>query len=238
MVTVEGGTMSSPSALAGQSVVTFSIGKYEVTWDEWQSVRTYAVSHGYDLTGIGSGSAGDHPVRQLNWYDVVKWCNAKSEMEGSAPVYYSDAALTVVLKTRGRTVYADWSKAGYRLPTEVEWEWAARGGLSTHGYTYSGSDVLGAVGWYGENSVGAAVNIDSGRGTWPVGQKQANELGLYDMSGNVWEWCFDGDIIERSLRGGGWADTEPNCTAANSLSIDPTYRYLSVGFRLARTLGN
>ncbi|MBJ7326847.1 MAG: SUMF1/EgtB/PvdO family nonheme iron enzyme, partial [Chthoniobacterales bacterium] len=165
MVTVQGGTMPSPSELAGQSVATFAIAKYEVTWDEWQTVRTYAVAHGYsDLAGIGAGSAGNHPVQSVNWYDVVKWCNAKSEMEGLAPVYQV-GGVTYKSGESDPTIVA--GANGYRLPFEAEWEWAARGGISTQGYTYSGSNDLNAVGWYWDNSVGAAVDLHSGHGTWP-----------------------------------------------------------------------
>ncbi len=88
MVTVLGGTLPEPSELAGEVVSTFYIGKYEVTWDEWQEVRAWAVEQGYDLENVGEGSAGDHPVRNVSWYDVVKWCNAKSEMEERVPMYY------------------------------------------------------------------------------------------------------------------------------------------------------
>jgi formylglycine-generating enzyme required for sulfatase activity len=237
MVIVQGGTMPSPSDLAGQSLATFAIGKYEVTWDEWQTVRAYAVVHGYDLAGIGVGSAGNHPVREVSWYDAVKWCNAKSEMEGLAPVYQV-GGVTYKSGETDPTIVA--GANGYRLPSELEWEWAARGGVSTHGYTYSGSNDLNAVGWYWDNSVGAAVDLYSGRGTWPVGQKQANELGLYDMSGHVWEWCFDSAYgSNRRVRGGccvyNWAEY---CTVAYRIYNYPSIRDFIYGFRPARSLGN
>jgi len=88
MVSVQGGTLPSSSQLAGQTVTTFQIGKYEVTWGEWKEVRDWAVANGYtDLVNVGAGSAGNHPVRNVSWYDVVKWCNAKSEKEGLVAVY-------------------------------------------------------------------------------------------------------------------------------------------------------
>jgi formylglycine-generating enzyme required for sulfatase activity len=242
MVTVQGGTMPSSSQLAGQSVATFAIAKYEVTWDEWQTVRTYAVAHGYsDLAGIGAGSAGDHPVRAVNWYDVVQWCNAKSEMEGLAPVYQV-GGVTYKTGESDPTIVA--GANGYRLPSEAEWEWAARGGVSTHGYTYSGGNDMNAVGWYYENSAGAAVILYDSRGTWPAGQKQPNELGLYDMSGNVWEWCFDSLYLDsgggwlRSIRGGGWHPIPGYCPVDGRSYCTPSANLSDIGFRPARSLGN
>jgi formylglycine-generating enzyme required for sulfatase activity len=93
MITVQGGTLVTSNTLNGTLVSTFQIGKYEVTWDEWQEVRGWAVENGYsDLENVGAGSAGNHPVRSVNWYDVLKWINAKSEKEGLTPVYLTSGA--------------------------------------------------------------------------------------------------------------------------------------------------
>jgi formylglycine-generating enzyme required for sulfatase activity len=226
MVTVQGGVLPQSSGLAGQVVQSFEIGRYEVTWAEWQTVRTYAIANGYDLTGIGNGTASTHPVQNVNWYDVLKWCNAKSQMEGLMPVYTVSGA---TYKTGQSVPTVNASANGYRLPVEKEWEWAARGGVASQGYSYSGSNDANLVAWHSGNS---------GSGTKPIGLKLANELGVYDMSGNVFEWCWDEvpGVVGRRIRGGGFFVNSDSCQISLRGHPSPNNRDGYNGFRLARSV--
>ena len=165
-------------------------------------------------------------------------------MEGLTPPYTVDGEVyrTGEFGHEGSGVVAwDPLANGYRLPTEAEWEYAARGGQLTQGYFYSGSNDVDEVAWHVGNSFGAECELvaDSGnRGTWPVGQKLPNELGLYDMSGNVWEWCWDPfsltDIKGRRLRGGAWLFQPDSSLIATRNSYQPQAVHYYVGFRLVR----
>ncbi len=236
MIKVEGGSLPKESQVMPKSVKTFEIGKYEVTWGEWQQVRDWAVTKGYDLQNVGKGRLSDnHPVTDVSWYDAVKWCNAKSEMERVTPVYQVKGQVykSGEFDKKGSDIVKEKAGAkGYRLPSEAEWEWAARGGKNSKKYTYAGSNDLSAVGWFKDNSK---------KHTQGVGKKQPNEQGIYDMSGNVWEWCFDlKGALKRRFRGGSWNDYADDAAVAirGDYDIIPVYRFKHFGFRLARSSGN
>ena len=241
MIPVVGGTLPAGSTLANQTVTTFQIAQCETTWGEWKTVRTWAAANGYDIGALGSGIDDNYPVIDVQWYDVVKWCNAKSEMEGLAPVYSYNGT---VLRTGGWQILGssatdnivnDANKNGYRLPTIREWEWAARGGISTKGYTYSGGNDVDLVAWYSSNS---------GNATHAVATKAPNELGIYDMSGNATEWCWDRGGIGRYARGGTWNSLSSEWLANSQLGtwLPSVGNFFNdsgdFGFRLARNFGN
>ena len=224
---VAGGTLPGTSELTGQDVSAFYIAKTETTWGQWQSVRTYAAANGYDIGNAGAGSGPDYPVGDVSWYQVVKWCNARSEQEGLTPAYKVNGS---VYKTGDSEPTVDAMANGYRLPTEAQWEFAARGGVRTQNYEYSGSNDVNAVAWYDGNS-GYVAHV--------VGTKLANELGVSDLSGNVWEWCeswFPGyEGTNRVFRGGGWFSIAYDCRVATRNFLYPSYTGGSVGFRVARS---
>lgn len=122
------------------------------------------------------------PATNMSWYEAITWCNAYSEMKGFIPCYYSDSSYITVYRDFSASNYVYWNKNanGYRLPTEAEWKYAAKGGVKQKSYTYAESNTIEDVAWYSDNS---------GSETHPVGTKAANSLGIYDMCGNVCEWC-------------------------------------------------
>jgi sulfatase modifying factor 1 len=263
LVQVDGGTFQMGSneptdnAFPPHSVTlsAYYIDKTEITYEQWAYVRSWGLTHGYtDLQAGKNGSTGtgtNHPATYVSWYDVVKWCNARSEMNGLTPVYYTRSTNTINEVYRTGELALDyknaveWNTNGYRLPTEAEWEFAARGGTKSLGYIYSGSHTVGLVAWYPFN----ASFI-----THPVSTKGANELGLYDMSGNVWEWCWDwhdnysalaqtdpkgpaSAQTYRVLRGGSFSDgygVDGGSRVGYRNSMEPNFQMERNGFRCVR----
>jgi formylglycine-generating enzyme required for sulfatase activity len=235
MVSVPGGTflMGSQPREQGRkrdeqphpvTVGPFLIGSTDVTEAQWQRVM---------VTNPSQFKGDDLPVQDVTWYDAVAYCNKLSQLEGKVPAY------TVT----GTNV--TWNRAanGYRLPTEAEWEWAARGGAQNNNNLYAGSSWLDEVSWHKDNS---------GKTPHPVGQKKANDLGLYDMSGNVWQWCWDwygnygpgaqtdpqgppaGTV--KVARGGNWASPAAVARVADRSFAGPGSRGGTLGFRVVCTL--
>ncbi len=246
-------------------VSAFYMDRYEVSKALWDEVYQWAVTRGYsfDFANSGEGKAANHPAHTMTWYDCVKWCNARSEKEGRVPAYYTSTALTGVYRSGLVNVengngWVKWN-TGYRLPTEAEWEKAARGGLSGRRFPWGDTITHAQANYYSSSSY--AYDISPTRtyhpsyatGAWPytspVDFFAANAYGLHDMAGNVSEWCWDwyssafyssspgtdprgpATGSRRVNRGGGWNDYAIYCRTAYRYSLYPSDRPNNIGFR-------
>ena len=248
-----GDTLDGTGDAVTVTVSAFYMDTNVVSKAQWDDVYNWAITHGYTFNG-GFGKAATHPVHSVNWFDSVKWCNARSEKEGRTPAYYTDAGLTTVYRSGQLSPSVNWA-AGYRLPTEAEWEKAARGGLHqnrfpwgntiSHSlanfYNYGGESYQTGPTGYNAAYAGALPN------TSPVGSFAPNGYGLFDMAGNVFQWCWDwygtpyaggtdprgaAAGSNRVLRGGSWDSTASTCQSAYRLSyINPTSSPWYFGFR-------
>jgi formylglycine-generating enzyme len=239
-----------------------------VSYGVWTNVYRWALDHGYQFAHAGSGKAPNHPVQTVDWYDAVKWCNARSEMERLTPCYYTANPNVGAVYRTGTVVltanYVNWAANGYRLPTEAEWEKAARGGLV--GKRFPRGDTLShAQANYYANTLAYPYDLGptgyhpsfTGGGfpyTSPVTSFQTNGFGLYDMAGNVSEWCWDwysstyyatsadstnplgpNQATYRTARGGSWLNLIPSAACYGRDARRPIGAYNSLGFRCVRT---
>jgi len=251
--------MADERPLHAVALGAFYLEDQKVTAGFWETVRAWAAGHGYSDLPVLTASVPEQPAVGITWYEAVKWCNARSEMEGLAPVYFTDGVFSNVYRTGTNDLtVAQWRSGvthiGYRLPTEAEWERAARGGLAGRIFPWAAS----TTGSYLDNITTAQANYNSSAPA-VVASFPANGLGLYDMAGNAAEWCwdwFDADYYTRFAtnawpsnprgpdampasglrvtRGGSWSAPAFDLRCAFRDPLVPAEASAAQGFRCAR----
>ena len=247
------------------NVGAFFMAKHEVTKLLWDEVRAWGMTNGYPDLAVGAGKAANHPVQSVTWHDMVRWCNARSEMDRLTPCYTVGGA---IYRSGVVDPVCDWTAGGYRLPSEAEWEKAARGGVEGRRFPWGADTISHSQANYFSTS-GFDYDVSPTRGfhptyndsawplTAPVGSFAPNGYGLFDMAGNVFEWCWDwyGDATYTSgasdprgpssgdwrvARGGGWYGAEPveYCfwRACHRDALGPVDSNTGLGFRVARSV--
>lgn len=255
MAVIPGGTNSGTDPDFGAynlTVTSFQMDRYPISKELWDGVRSWAVQHGYTDLAAGIGKAPNHPVVNVSWYDVVKWCNARSEMEGESPAYYTSSlySASTIYRTGSVDIEKNWVRldTGYRLPSDTEWEYAARGGLIGKRFPLGNTLQHAVANYYSDSSF--SYDTSSTRGnhpeystgsypyTAPVNALAPNGFGLYHMSGNVSEWVFDQATnvawMARLGRGASWDDFANWARVGAKSRNIPSEANLYWGFRTVR----
>lgn len=245
----------------------FMMAKHEVTLELWDNVMLWGRNHGYPDLPAGNGKAHDHPVYGISWGDAVKWCNALSEKEGLTPCYYSETTRLNVARKGMVDIgneHVNWGAKGYRLPTEAEWEFAARGGLADKRFPWGNEITHEQANYHGsplieydksQHEGTATALMSSPPYTAAIGRFQPNGFGLYDMAGNMAEWCWDfydpsyGTPLPRLdnphgpnrgkncvVRGGSWRHTAADARCASRFSQPGDLTATYIGLRVVRGL--